>query len=75
LTYLSYFPNPEIEIQDYTPSSHPRTSRKTIAEPMGATQILHKLLKYEHGAHSKNSISGFGYFLMLFYQDLGKLRL
>jgi Fic family protein len=34
--------------------------RKTIAEPTGATQILHKSLEYEHGVHSKNPISGFG---------------
>ncbi len=53
-------PNPEIEIHDCTPSSHPRSLRKTIAEPTGATQILHKLLEYEHGIHSKNPISGFG---------------
>jgi hypothetical protein len=57
---IAVHPNPEIEIHDYAPSSHPRTLRKTIAEPTGATQILHKPLEYEHGAHSKNPISGFG---------------
>jgi hypothetical protein len=36
---VCFNPNPEIEIHDYTPSSHPRALRKTIAEPMGATQI------------------------------------
>jgi hypothetical protein len=27
---------------------------------MGATQILHKPLKYEHSTYSENPISGFG---------------
>ena len=57
-----YYPNPEIEIHDYALSSHSRASRKTIAEPMGATQILHKPLKYEHSTYSENPISGFGYY-------------
>ena len=53
-------PNLEIEIHDSALSSHSRTSRKTIAEPTGATQILHKSLEYEHSAYSKNPISRFG---------------
>jgi hypothetical protein len=32
---------------------------------VGATQILHKLLEYEHGTHSKNPISRFGINIML----------
>jgi hypothetical protein len=57
-------PNPEIEIHDYALSSHSRALRKTIAEPMGATQILHKALKYEHSTYSENPISGFGKILI-----------
>ena len=60
LTYPSQPPNPEIEIHDYAPSSHLRASRKTITEPTGATHILHKPLKFEHGTYSKSSILGFG---------------
>jgi hypothetical protein len=47
-------------MHDYALSSHLRASRKTIIEPTGATQILHKPLKYEHSTYSKNAISGFG---------------
>jgi hypothetical protein len=64
---MGLYPNPEIEIHDCTPSSHPRALRKTIAEPLGATQILHKPLEYEHGTHSKSSISRFG----LYHISLG----
>jgi hypothetical protein len=53
-------PNLDIEIHDCVPSSHSRASCKTIIEPTGATQILHKPLKYEHSTYSKNSISRFG---------------
>jgi hypothetical protein len=53
-------PNHEIEIHDAALSSHSWDLRKTIIEPMGAIQILHKTPKYEHSTYSKNSISGFG---------------
>jgi len=53
-------PNLEIEIHDFASSSHPWASRKIIAEPTGATQILRKAHKYEHNANSKNPISRFG---------------
>jgi hypothetical protein len=44
LCFISNFnPNPEIEIHDCAPSSHPRASRKIIAEPC-ATQIFTNLL-------------------------------
>jgi len=36
---FEFNPNPEIEIHDFAPSSHPGASRKIIAAPMGATQI------------------------------------
>ncbi len=53
-------PNPKIEIQHYLQSLHSRVSCKIIAEPTGATQILHKSLKRKHHKDYKNSISGFG---------------
>jgi len=53
-------PSPQIDIHDSAPSSHPWASRKIIAEPSGATQILHKSHGYEHGTDSKNSILGLG---------------
>jgi hypothetical protein len=62
--YTLLYPNLEIEIHDYAPSSHSMASRKTIIEPC-ATQILHKPLEYEHGTYSKNSISGFGLYNLL----------
>ncbi len=56
---MHIFPNLEIEIHDYAPSSHPWTSRKTIAETTGATQILHKLHEHEH-RYSRKPIYRFG---------------
>jgi hypothetical protein len=57
---VTLYPKSRNRIHDSAPSSHPRALRKTIAEPLGATQILHKPLEYEHGTHSKSSISRFG---------------
>ena len=51
------FPNHEIEIHDFAPSSHSWTSPKIIIEPTGATQILRKPHKCEHSTNSENFIS------------------
>ena len=48
-------------MHDSAPSSHSWALRKTIIESTGATQVLHKPPKYEHGTYSKNPISRFGY--------------
>ena len=61
--HLSFYPNLEIEIHDFTSSSHSWTSHKIIAEPKGATHILRKPHKYEYKANSKNSISRFWLYL------------
>ena len=62
-------PNHEIEIHDSALSSHSWTSCKTIIEPTGATQILHKPPKYKHSTNSKHSISGFGDSIFLTQTD------
>jgi hypothetical protein len=63
-----YYPNPEIEMRDSAPSSHPRASRKTIIEPYYTMSVLscthEPSISRIFGnaiAHlgSKNSISGF----------------
>jgi len=56
-----YNPNLEIDIHNSALSSHSWALRKTIIEPSGVTQVLHKPPKYEHSAYSKNPISRFGY--------------
>jgi len=58
---MYFIPNLEIEIHDSALSSHSWVLRKTIIEPSGATQVLHKPPKYEHSAYSKNPISRFGF--------------
>jgi len=57
-------PNLEIGIHDSAPSSHSWALRKTIIEPTGVIQVLHKPPKYEYSTYSKNPISRFGLDIM-----------
>ncbi len=59
---IDFNPSPEIGIHDSALYSHPLASYKTIAEPLGATQVFYKPHEYEYNADSKNPISGFGLF-------------